>query len=333
MNLLDTLIQKFPNAGPKNQALFNDAEQKLQLLEADNSTRAGAIRKQLADTISNGRNPSVLLKSLDKMYFSSLSRAEKSSSSSESKPSIAPEEAISQIENALNIGDERAIKLPDQDIKSAAFAYGKGDLKGAAKIADKLVERINTAIKLQDEEEKDIRTTAEGIQVAIGKKTGTVYTGGIPASRGRENTGSFNSFLAQQGVREEMIYGTSPSDVIGGETQPAPMIGELETVQPQPELYSQQTRPESDTGVPKTTQYIVRARELYKQGNVQGALDILNATNLPSVYGELNEDSLRDILGVQPQQPTPTEAPQATQVPTGNERPSLDSIMNPKKTK
>jgi hypothetical protein len=309
MNLLDTLIQKFPNAGPKNQALFNDAEQKLQLLEADNSTRAGAIRKQLADTISNGRNPSVLLKSLDKMYFSSLSRAEKSSSSSESKPSIAPEEAISQIENALNIGDERAIKLPDQDIKSAAFAYGKGDLKGAAKIADKLVERINTAIKLQDEEEKDIRTTAEGVQVAIGKKTGTVYTGGVPASRGRENTGSFNSFLAQQGVKEEMI----PSNVIGGEAQPAPMVGELETVQPQPELYSQQTRPESDTGVPKTTQYIVRARELYKQGNVQGALDILNATNLPSVYGELNEDSLRDILGVQPEQATPAQTPQAPQ--------------------
>lgn len=329
MNLLDTLIQKFPNAGPKNQALFNDAEQKLQLLEADNSTRAGAIRKQLADTISNGRNPSVLLKSLDKMYFSSLSRAEKSSSSSESKPSIAPEEAISQIENALNIGDERAIKLPDQDIKSAAFAYGKGDLKGAAKIADKLVERIDTAIKLQDEEEKDVRTTAEGIQVAIGKKTGTVYTGGIPASRGRENTGSFNSFLAQQGVKEEMV----PSNVIGGEAQPAPMVGELETVKPQPELYSQQTKPESDTGVPKTTQYIVNARELYKQGNVQGALDILNATDLPSVYGPLDASVLPDILGVQPQQPAPTAAPQPTQVPTENKRPSLDSIMNPKKTR
>jgi len=309
MNLLDTLIQKFPNAGPKNQALFNDAEQKLQLLEADNSTRAGAIRKQLADTISNGRNPSVLLKSLDKMYFSSLSRAEKSSSSSESKPSIAPEEAISQIENALNIGDERAIKLPDQVIKSAAFAYGKGDLKGAAKIAEDLVERINTAIKLQDEEEKDVRTTAEGIQVAIGKKTGTVYTGGVPASRGRENTGSFNSFLAQQGVREEMI----PSNVIGGEAQPAPMVGELETVQPQPELYSQQTRPESDTGVPKTTQYIAKARELYMNGDVQGALDILNATNLPSDYGPLDAENIAGILGVQPQQPTPTAAPQTPQ--------------------
>lgn len=240
-------------------------------------------------------------------------------------PKIAPEEAMSQIENALNIGDERAIKLPDQVIKSAAFAYGKGDLKGAAKIAEDLAERINTAIKLQDEEEKDIRTTAEGIQVAIGKKTGTVYTGGIPASRGRENTGSFNSFLAQQGVREEMI----PSNVIGDEAQPAPMVGELETVQPQPELYAQPTKPEGETGVPKATEYIRKARELYNQGNVQGALDILNVSNLPSVYGPLDASVLPDILGVSPQQATP----QPTQVPTGNERPSLDSIMNPKKTK
>jgi len=299
MNLLDTLIQKFPNAGPKNQALFNDAEQKLQLLEADNSTRAGAIRKQLADTISNGRNPSVLLKSLDKMYFSSLSRAEKSSSSSESKPSIAPEEAISQIENALNIGDERAIKLPDQDIKSAAFAYGKGDLKGAAKIADKLVERINTAIKLQDEEEKDIRTTAEGIQVAIGKKTGTVYTGGIPASRGRENTGSFNSFLAQQGVREEMIYGTSPSDVIGGETQPAPMIGELETVQPQPELYTQPTKPEGESVIPRGMKYIEEARRLYKSGDTRRAIDTLVSSGLyPEYEGQIDASTAADLLGI-----------------------------------
>lgn len=241
-------------------------------------------------------------------------------------PKIAPEEAMSQIENALNIGDERAIKLPDQLIKNAAFAYGKGDLKGAAKIAEDLAGRIDTAIKLQDEEEKDIRTTAEGIQVAIGKKTGTVYTGGIPASRGRENTGSFNSFLAQQGVREEMI----PSNVIGDEAQPAPMVSELETVQPQPELYAQPTKPEDETGVPRATEYIKKARVLYNQGDIQGALDILRGTSLmTSFVGGIQKSDLPDILGVSPQQ----TMPQPTQAPTGNERPSLDSIMNPKKTK
>lgn len=318
MNLLDALIQKFPNAGPKNQALFNDAEQKLQLLEADNSTRAGAIRKQLADTISNGRNPSLLLKSLDKMYFSSLSRAEKSSSSSDSKPSIAPEEAMSQIENALNIGDERAIKLPDQDIKSAAFAYGKGDLKGAAKIADKLVERINTAIKLQDEEEKDIRTTAEGIQVAIGKKTGTVYTGGIPASRGRENTGSFNSFLAQQGVKEEMI----PSNIIGGEAQPAPMIGELETVQPQPELYTQQTKPEQMSALREKEAAFNEARALYYSGRNNEALALINAAGGKGFMGgDYTPDDLERVFGQRPQQPptdqaTPQRPPLSELIPT-----------------
>ena len=218
------------------------------------------------------------------------------------KKEIAPEEAITQIENALNIGDERGIKLSDQDIKSAAFAYGKGDLKKAAKIANKLVEGIGTAIKLQEEEEKEIRT-AEGIQVAIGKKTGTVYKGGVPVSRGRENTGSFNSFLAQQGVREEMI----PSNVIGGEAQQSPMVSELETVQPQPELYAQTTKPEGETGVPKATQYIVKARELLMEGKVQDAIDILNGTNLPSVYGPIDKSNINDILGFRPSEVSPTQ--------------------------
>lgn len=315
MNLLDTLIQKFPNAGPKNQALFNDAEQKLQLLEADNSTRAGAIRKQLADSISNGRNPSVLLKSLDKMYFSSLSRAEKSSSSSESKPGIAPEEAISQIENALNIGDERAIKIPNQVIKSAALAYGKGDLKGAAKIAEDLAERINTAIKLQDEEEKDIRTTADGIQVAIGKKTGTVYTGGVPASRGRENTDVFTSFLGEERKKDiaAVPFAGSAMQALPEGFTPAPEISQLETVQPQPELYTQPTKPEGETGLPKTTEYIAKARELYMNGDLQGAFDILNATNLPSVYGPIDAKNIVDIIGVQPEQVAPASEPQPAQ--------------------
>jgi hypothetical protein len=235
---------------------------------------------------------------------------------------IAPEEAISQIENALNIGDERAIKLPDQVIKSAAFAYGKGDLKGAAKIAEDLAERINTAIKLQDEEEKDIRTTAEGIQVAIGKKTGTVYTGGIPASRGRENTGSFNSFLAQQGVREEMIYGTSPSDVIGGETQPAPMIGELETVQPQPELYSQQTRPEQMSALREKEAAFNEARALYYSGKNNEALALINAAGGKGFMGgDYTPDDLERVFGQRPQQPptdqaTPQRPPLSEIIPT-----------------
>ena len=306
---------------PKGTRAYSDAVEASKAIEAareagqtDIADAKAAVLDTLFDQFQQSKGDPKAVKKIESAFASATRDAisfgrEFLKDSPSSKSKINEKNVALEIENALNIADERAIKLSDQEIKSIAFAYGKGDLKGAAKIANKLVERIDTAIKLQDEEEKDVRTTAEGIQVAVGKKTGTIYTGGVPASRGRENTGSFNSFLAQQGVKEEMI----PSNVIGGEAQPAPMVGELETVQPQPELYSQQTRPESDTGIPKTTQYIVRARELYKQGNVQGALDILNATNLPSVYGELNEDSLRDILGVQPQQPAPTAAPQAPQ--------------------
>ena len=237
------------------------------------------------------------------------------------KKEIAPEEAITQIENALNIGDERGIKLSDQDIKSAAFAYGKGDIKGAAKIANKLAAGIDNAIKLQEEEEKEIRTS-EGIQVAIGKKTGTVYKGGVPVSRGRENTGSFNTFLAQQGTREAMI----PSDIIGGKAQQSPMVSELETVQPQPELYAQTTKPEGETGVPKATQYIAKARELLMEGKVQDAIDVLNGTNLASVYGGIDRNDVYVILGVEPPQVPPPPTSQ-TPNPPGDKRLPLGEIL------
>ena len=316
---------------PKGTRAYSDALEASKAIEAareagqtDIADAKAAVLDTLFDQFQQNKGNPKAVKKIESAFASATKDAisfgrEFLKDSSSSKSKINEKNVAFEIENLLNIADERAIDLSDQDIKSAAFAYGKGDLKGASKIANKLSERIDTAIKLQDEEEKDIRTTAEGIQVAIGKKTGTVYTGGVPASRGRENTGSFNSFLAQQGVREEMI----PSNIIGGENQPAPMVGELETVQPRPEFYAQATKPESDTGTPKTTQYIVSARDLYKQGNIQGALDILNGTSLISSFpGGIRESDLPDILGVQLNQPE-----QPAQIPSTNKRPPLESIL------
>lgn len=329
MNLLETLTQVVPNAGPKTQALFNDVEQKLQMLESSGSNRAGIIRQQLADAISKGQNPSGLIKGLDKIYYSSLSRSEKSATTGETRQKeskgIAPEEALIQIENALNLGDERGIKLPSQEIKSAAVAFGRGDLKAAAKVAGRLSKNIEDAIKLQNEEDKDIRTTAEGLQVAVGKKTGTIYTGGVPASRGRENTNVFTSFLGEERKKDiaTVPFAGSAMQALPEGFTPASEISQLETVQPRPELYAQATRPESDTKTPKTTQYIVSARDLYKQGNIQGALDILNGTSLISSFpGGIRESDLPDILGVQLNQPE-----QPAQIPSTNKRPPLESIL------
>lgn len=319
MNLLEVLTQSVPNAGPKAQALFNDAEQKLQMLEASGSDRAVIIRRQLSDAVSQGQNPSGLIKGLDKIYYSSLSRSEKSTTTGETKQKeskgVVPEEALIQIENALNLGDERGIKLPSQEIKSAAMAFGRGDLKTAAKVAGRLSKNIEDAMRLQNEEDKDIRTTAEGLQVALGKKTGTIYTGGVPASRGRENTDVFTSFLGEERKKDiaTVPFAGSAMQALPEGFTPATEISQLETVQPRPELYAQPTKPEGETVLPKTTQYIVKARELYMNGDVQGALDILNATNLPSDYGPLDASNIADILGVQPQQVTPKPTQQVPQ--------------------
>jgi len=315
MDSLQSLLS--PNSNQKSTVA--QAETAIEIMRKNGyNEQADTFQNRIRDSIVN-KNGAAFIGTIKQL--SAFQKKAPIATPEPDKKEIAPEEAITQIENALNIGDERGIKLSDQDIKSAAFAYGKGDLKGAAKIANKLVEGIGTAIKLQEEEEKEIRT-AEGIQVAIGKKTGTVYKGGVPVSRGRENTGSFNSFLAQQGVREEMI----PSNVIGGEAQQSPMVSELETVQPQPELYAQTTKPEGETGVPKATQYIVKARELLMEGKVQDAIDILNGTNLPSVYGPIDKSNIIDILGFRPPQTPPTTTSQTTNPPE-DKRPPLGEIL------
>ena len=313
---------------PKGTRAYSDALEASKAIEAareagqtDIADAKAAVLDTLFDQFQQSKGNPKAVKKIESAFASATRDAisfgrEFLKDSPSSKSKINEKNVALEIENALNIADERAIKLSDQDIKSAAFAYGKGDLKGAAKIANKLVERIDTAIKLQDEEEKDMRTTAEGIQVAVGKKTGTIYTGGVPASRGRENTGSFNSFLAQQGVKEEMI----PSNIIGGETQPAPMVGELETVQPQPELYSQQTKPEQMSALREKEAAFNEARALYYSGRNNEALALMNAAGGKGMLGgDYTPDDLERVFGQKPQQPPANQ--------TAPQRPPLSELI------
>jgi hypothetical protein len=321
MNLLEVLTQSIPNAGPKAKASFNDAEQKLQMLEAGGSNRAGVIRQQLASSISSGSDPSKLFQALDKMYYSSLSRSESGSAASQEKPKINEDNAAFEIERALNIGDERGLVLPASDVKFAAEAIAKGDTKKAADYATRLSSRIESLIKQQDEESKTLVKTPEGEQFSIGDKTGTMYRAGIPVSRGQENTGMFNAFALNAPTKKP-----ATGIPMVGETEQlmqAPRVESIGTIKPEPEIYAKPTKPKDETGIPKTTQYIVSARDLYKQGNIQGALDILNGTSLISLFpGGIKESDLPDILGVQLEQPE-----QPAQTPATNKRPPLESIL------
>ena len=321
MNLLEVLTQSIPNAGPKTQASFNDAEQKIQMLEAGGSNRVSVIRQQLASAISSGANPSELFKALDKMYYSSLSKSESGSATGSEKPKINEENAAFEIERALNIGDERGLILPASDVKFAAEAIAKGDTKKAADYATRLSSRIESLIKQQDEEGKTLVKTPEGEQFSIGDKTGTMYRAGIPVSRGQENTGMFNAFALNAPTKEP----ATGVPMVGEAEQlmQAPRVESIGTIKSEPEIYSKPTKPKDETGIPKTTQYIASARELYKQGNIQGALDILNGTSLISSFiGGIKESDLPDILGVQLEQPE-----QPAQTPATNKRPPLESIL------
>ena len=321
MNLLETLTQSVPNAGPKAQALFNDAEQKLQMLESSGSSRAGVIRQQLADAISKGQNPSGLIKGLDKIYYSSLSRAEKGLASTsparKEAKGVAPEEALAQIENALNMGDERGIKLSDQEIKSAASFIEKGDLKGASKVAGKLTQRIEEAIKLQNEEEKETRTTQDGTQFSVGKKTGTIYSGGVPVSRGMQNTDSFNLFTGSKAVSTTPFVGQIEVALPEKTTK---FVSQLETVQPQPELYGQQTEPEQMSALREKEAAFNEARALYYSGRNNEALSLINAAGGKGMLGgDYTPDDLERVFGQKLQQPPANQ--------TAPQRPPLSELI------
>ena len=319
MESLQSLLSKDSNI----KSTVAQAETAIKLMRANGyGDQADLFESEIRNSIVN-KNGKAFSGNVSQLFAFQKKASIPKPKPKESEPDkIAPENALMQIENALNMGDERGIKLSDQDIKSAAFAYGKGDLKGAAKIANKLVERIDTAIKLQDEEEKDVRTTAEGIQVAIGKKTGTVYTGGIPASRGRQNTESFSSFLGEK--RKEDIA-TIPG--VGAITQalpegftPAPEISQLETIKPQPELYSQQTKPEQMSALREKEAAFNEARALYYSGKNNEALALINAAGGKGFMGgDYTPDDLERVFGQKPQQPPANQ--------TAPQRPPLSGII------
>ena len=324
MNLLEVLTQSIPNAGPKAQASFNDAEQKLQMLEAGGSNRAGVIRQQLASAISSGANPFELFKALDKMYYSSLSKSESGSAASTEKPKINEENAAFEIERALNIGDERGLVLPASDVKFAAEAIAKGDNKKAADYATRLSSRIESLIKQQDEESKTLVKTPGGEQFSIGDKTGTMYKAGIPVSRGQENTGMFNVFSSKAFEPTKEVGASIP--IIGAVAQEvqAPSVEAIETVRPAPEVYGVEVTPAKMTSMQEKEQAFKRARELYNSGDDAGAIDLMNAAGGKGMLGPFMTEDLSMVFGERAAQQKP-EPP--TQTPATNKRPPLESIL------
>ena len=316
MNLLEVLTQSIPNAGPKAQASFNDAEQKLQMLEAGGSNRAGVIRQQLASSISSGADPSKLFQALDKMYYSSLSRSESGSAATQEKPKINEGNAAIEIERALNIGDERGLVLPASDVKFAAEAIAKGDTKKAADYATRLSSRIESLIKQQDEESKTLVKTPENEQFSIGDKTGTMYRAGIPVSRGQENTGMFNAFASKAFEPTKAAAAGIPIIGVAAQEVQAPGVQSIETISPSPEVYGVEVTPAKMTSMQEKEQAFKRARELYNSGDDAGAIDLMNAAGGKGMLGPFMTEDLSMVFGERVAQQKPSPQVQPTQ-PTG----------------
>lgn len=248
------------------------------------------------------------------------------------EPLINAQNAATEIERALSIGDERGLPLPASDIRFAADAIAKGDTKKAVDYASKLSSRIESLIKQQDEETKTLVNTPEGEQFSIGDKTGTRYMSGLPVSRGNENAEMFNAFSSK--AFEPTKEAAAGIPIIGAATQEvkAPSVEVIETIKPEPEVYGKKVEPAKMTLMQEKEQAYKRAMELYNSGDDTGAVILMNAAGGKGMLGPFATEDLPIVFGERKSQPQPA-TPQPTQAPIGNERPSLDSIMNPKKTK
>lgn len=261
--------------------------------------------------------PRTTANQLHSAWLKETGKEESTKTKSQKSTSVAPEEALAQIESALNMGDERGIKLSDQEIKSAASFIEKGDLKGASKVAGKLTQRIEEAIKLQNEEEKETRTTQDGTQFSVGKKTGTIYSGGVPVSRGMQNTDSFNLFTGSKAVSTTPFVGQIEA-VLPEKTTKS--VSQLETVQPQPKLYSQQTQPEQMSALREKEAAFNEARTLYYSGRNNEALALINAAGGKGIMGgDYTPDDLERVFGQKPQQPPANQ--------TAPQRPPLSELI------
>jgi hypothetical protein len=244
----------------------------------------------------------------------------------EQPPEYGSEELAMRIQDSIALADERGIDLPNSDLSRLSSLVAKGDTKKASQQLAKVSSFIDKSLAIQTEEEKKPKVLADGTQIEIGSKSGTRYMGGQPVSKGAINSDVFNSMYQKEPKAETEAMGVpfvSQAPVALGQTYD---VAPVEGVVAQPEVYAQATKPEGETGVPKATQYIVKARELLMNGKVQDAVDVLNGTNLASVYGGIDDKNVYVILGIEPPQVPPPPTSQ-TPNPPGDKRPPLGEIL------
>lgn len=194
-----------------------------------------------------------------------------------------------RIQDALRLGEDSNIRVSPVLIQNAFEAEIGGDAAGAFRAAKSIEKEIEEQRKQQVEEEKEIKTLADGSQVREGKKTGTRYSlSGIPLSSGPINTGIYNKVVEQfTGVPQQLAQPTT-------------------TIQASPQVYEKPVQ-QAPSRIQEAFKAFEDARVLAEQGDLAGAANLVNAIRQTELFGmPVTADNVRDLLissaSEQPQQ-------------------------------
>ena len=216
------------------------------------------------------KDPSIMssLKGLDDIYQANLKSAPK-----EKGPEL-PSNLGQSIVDIMQMSEARNIALNPASIRDAATAMQSGDENAMARIYSEFSNDYKSRLEQQDKEKKTLQTLADGTSVLIGETTGTRYTtSGLPISPDAINTNVFNMSVfdkvADPNVQQAMTIPSDTGVAFNREVYQAAPIAEAEGLSPREEKL----------------QMFRKARELYAEGNLTEAADLLNASGAQGLFG------------------------------------------------
>ena len=298
MDFTQLLQQHIPNAGPNAQRSIRDAQDRLEMLRVKNPEEADVFSNQLARAITNRQDPSAILAGIGRSYGMSVGKSSTQETKEEPK---YPDNLARGISDLLEMSDANAIRINPALVRDAAESLTKNDAKSQKSIYGRIKEEFESKSKIQSEEDKDLITLANGIQVLQGKRSGTRYSAdGMPISSGEVNTKPFNESLWSGGGG--MVGGDKTVSQFGASPESAGAVID-------PGIYASPVT-QKETSQKEKEKNILRAGNLYREGKREEALAVLNSVGISGMYrgGMMPQELDSYFQGIEQNQPSETVA-------------------------
>ena len=196
-------------------------------------------------------------------------------------------QVATSIEQLLSTADSRNVPLPPALVANAASAFATGDDKTLLSLSKSIETMLADNMQAQITEEKIPSRLDDGSVVLIGKTTRTRYDNTLnPIPSGNRNAQLFASLASESyspQSKEIIAIMGGGNDLVGGSAIGAPMQKQPD-IGARPEAYASMERP-ALSSIEEKKEARQKVRDLYKSGDKEGALDLLNVAGGKGIFG------------------------------------------------